>query len=351
MTKNKVGRNAPCPCGSGKKYKKCCLNKEDKESSVIFQGENQFDPDNIKLLDMNNKKLKNLIEEKTQGIGDGTYQIGVNLNVIGKNIITSDDIVIIYDGFEVGSAFFDEKRKLIEKIYSYDLKNIDISIIKKDFNELIEGEIKTQIPLAPKKLFRVRKNDIQHGFVLGFSNINELKYPPASFVKTMGRLNDVGESIFYASPCYETAVEECHIKDNDIFTLSEYELKNKTEPIPFWTLGINMEFFKLNFPCSEDTYENKCFIGELKSIEDNGIQKFLFDEITKVVAKDEEYNYKTTIALASIYLQRANTGIVYPSIACSHKSINIALPPNVFDDNLIATKCWLCKNMMEKFTF
>ena len=23
----KVGRNAPCPCGSGKKYKKCCMNK------------------------------------------------------------------------------------------------------------------------------------------------------------------------------------------------------------------------------------------------------------------------------------------------------------------------------------
>ncbi len=23
----KVGRNAPCPCGSGKKYKHCCLNK------------------------------------------------------------------------------------------------------------------------------------------------------------------------------------------------------------------------------------------------------------------------------------------------------------------------------------
>ncbi|GAA0365724.1 hypothetical protein GCM10008932_17390 [Alkalibacterium iburiense] len=25
---SKVGRNDPCPCGSGKKYKKCCLNKE-----------------------------------------------------------------------------------------------------------------------------------------------------------------------------------------------------------------------------------------------------------------------------------------------------------------------------------
>lgn len=26
-TKPKIGRNEPCPCGSGKKYKKCCLNK------------------------------------------------------------------------------------------------------------------------------------------------------------------------------------------------------------------------------------------------------------------------------------------------------------------------------------
>ena len=26
-TQAKVGRNDPCPCGSGKKYKQCCLNK------------------------------------------------------------------------------------------------------------------------------------------------------------------------------------------------------------------------------------------------------------------------------------------------------------------------------------
>lgn len=24
---NKIGRNDPCPCGSGKKYKNCCINK------------------------------------------------------------------------------------------------------------------------------------------------------------------------------------------------------------------------------------------------------------------------------------------------------------------------------------
>ncbi|MEN8758393.1 MAG: M24 family metallopeptidase, partial [Desulfobacterales bacterium] len=29
MNKSKVGRNDPCPCGSGLKYKKCCLGKDD----------------------------------------------------------------------------------------------------------------------------------------------------------------------------------------------------------------------------------------------------------------------------------------------------------------------------------
>ena len=28
VKENKTGRNDPCPCGSGKKYKKCCLDKD-----------------------------------------------------------------------------------------------------------------------------------------------------------------------------------------------------------------------------------------------------------------------------------------------------------------------------------
>lgn len=33
----KVGRNDPCPCGSGKKYKKCCMNKSAIEDSLSLQ--------------------------------------------------------------------------------------------------------------------------------------------------------------------------------------------------------------------------------------------------------------------------------------------------------------------------
>lgn len=33
----KIGRNAPCPCGSGKKYKKCCLNKDKQPVDLLWR--------------------------------------------------------------------------------------------------------------------------------------------------------------------------------------------------------------------------------------------------------------------------------------------------------------------------
>jgi hypothetical protein len=30
-----IGRNDPCPCGSGKKYKKCCLDRKPREHVVM----------------------------------------------------------------------------------------------------------------------------------------------------------------------------------------------------------------------------------------------------------------------------------------------------------------------------
>lgn len=35
MEQRKIGRNDPCPCGSGKKYKKCCIASVMKERSTF----------------------------------------------------------------------------------------------------------------------------------------------------------------------------------------------------------------------------------------------------------------------------------------------------------------------------
>ncbi|MEJ2040503.1 MAG: SEC-C metal-binding domain-containing protein [Desulfosarcinaceae bacterium] len=32
----KIGRNDPCPCGSGKKYKKCCMGKSQAPSQSLY---------------------------------------------------------------------------------------------------------------------------------------------------------------------------------------------------------------------------------------------------------------------------------------------------------------------------
>jgi hypothetical protein len=47
MTEN-IGRNEPCPCGSGKKYKKCCGAKE--AVSITHVIENEIDDLQTKLL-------------------------------------------------------------------------------------------------------------------------------------------------------------------------------------------------------------------------------------------------------------------------------------------------------------
>lgn len=37
----KIGRNEPCPCGSGKKYKNCCLNRKVEISDLSFDSESK----------------------------------------------------------------------------------------------------------------------------------------------------------------------------------------------------------------------------------------------------------------------------------------------------------------------
>lgn len=44
MSVSSVGRNDPCPCGSGKKYKKCCISKEEIHREASGQASGQAPP-------------------------------------------------------------------------------------------------------------------------------------------------------------------------------------------------------------------------------------------------------------------------------------------------------------------
>ena len=52
-----VGRNDPCPCGSGKKFKKCCLGKPETELQEIAASDNPFDIDADELLELDTTSI------------------------------------------------------------------------------------------------------------------------------------------------------------------------------------------------------------------------------------------------------------------------------------------------------
>ncbi len=57
----KFGRNEPCPCESGKKYKKCCVPQENGSSAFMY-GDNE----GIHVVGKRNKPSKTEIESMTK---------------------------------------------------------------------------------------------------------------------------------------------------------------------------------------------------------------------------------------------------------------------------------------------
>ena len=59
----KIGRNDPCPCGSGKKYKKCCLNRmvaSGPKMSVEFL---QKEPTDFEYINFSAENISNVLRQ------------------------------------------------------------------------------------------------------------------------------------------------------------------------------------------------------------------------------------------------------------------------------------------------
>ena len=83
--RTKIGRNDLCPCGSGKKYKKCCIDKIDVSSSLLWQDDESMhfigegEKPSSEILDAQEKRIEAIVGEE----GEGIYSnISVNLSLI-----------------------------------------------------------------------------------------------------------------------------------------------------------------------------------------------------------------------------------------------------------------------------
>lgn len=61
----KIGRNDPCPCGSGKKYKKCCINKSGRKLSSVNTIPIENSVSDFEYIEESSKKLEKIISQYT----------------------------------------------------------------------------------------------------------------------------------------------------------------------------------------------------------------------------------------------------------------------------------------------
>ncbi len=73
----KIGRNEPCPCGSGKKYKKCCLRKHEEEARKSAAASIDASSDVKNNLSGIKEKIKNYEDTGEPGEDEDFYEDSV----------------------------------------------------------------------------------------------------------------------------------------------------------------------------------------------------------------------------------------------------------------------------------
>jgi len=81
----KIGRNAPCPCGSGKKYKKCCLNKAAKPPEDLLWR---------RLGDAHDRLIDNLMAFARKTFGDLALTVAMGEFLLWPETDQPDDLLL-----------------------------------------------------------------------------------------------------------------------------------------------------------------------------------------------------------------------------------------------------------------
>jgi hypothetical protein len=74
--REKIGRNDPCPCGSGKKYKQCCLSN----TVLAFPGPETLDTPWSRQRDASDRLTADLLRVLTRDLGDATLDAWADFN-------------------------------------------------------------------------------------------------------------------------------------------------------------------------------------------------------------------------------------------------------------------------------
>lgn len=226
------------------------------------------------------------------------------------------------------------RKKSIEKgivgIENINVKEASIKEIEKLFSTILDAYKVSSVAVAEgTHIFRGR-------ICSKPKQLKEISYPPKEFVREYGRLNDIGQSMFYGSVGRGVPVFELNAKVGDTLIMSLWKTKKQ---MVLNHAGFNSEAFqRLNSNRSlKKISEVYKFIND--TLRFNDLNAVVYNYLAKVFTrKVNKYNsdyYKISIALSNVLLNSPLfDGIMYPSIAMSANSENIVLKPEFVDENL-----------------
>lgn len=228
----------------------------------------------------------------------------------------------------------------IAELKKLDLFTVECAYLENQIRELLNaGYVSRLLNIRHPIVYRVRINETNEPF----KNTRELWWPKPECIKVKGRLNDVGESVFYCSDSENTAIIEKQPKLGEVLTVVEAELIDRKKMPLVVELGLP-EFTGKSNPnyggiAPESDFRQKQFMKR-EGISQTSplLRDYLVSEFMKSVAPGNEHEYKTTIAIARILMAPGIVndngewmsnitvdGLSYPSIASEKLGVNTAI--------------------------
>jgi hypothetical protein len=215
-----------------------------------------------------------------------------------------------------------------------DLLMTDFEKVVQAIAPVITGYVTSDKGWPLNGIYRARKNEDGKSF----DNISQLWARPAKDVKKYGRLNQPGESIFYAAEVSQVSLAEIKVKVGDVVTIMELQPFQRGKQLSVIDLGVYHTDCGLKSGYKNTLQVRKGIESKIgfKNIEaQNLILDFMVQEMTKKVSEGAEWEYKPTAAIAELLWRRSKyfRCAIYPSVAKNLHGINIALYPDYVAEN------------------
>ena len=259
-----------------------------------------------------------------------------------KVVFDDSRIIVAYrQGANEKQVYYSIKAR-IRDLKKLDLATVNDAYLERQIRELLDvGYVSRLLYINLPRVYRVRINENNKPF----KNTRQLWWPPPGSIKEIGRLNRIGESVFYCSDSEDTAIIEKQPRERDVLTVLEAALIDPSKQALVTELGVHEFSGKSNpkyggTPPGSDLRLKQFTKSEGISQTNPLLRDYLTKEFLKDVAPNKKHQYKTTIAIAHILINDPEIvneedgmpvpsikidGLSYPSIASEKLGANFAL--------------------------